>query len=470
MLITLQIIRLKYFAKIIKVNKIYEQNNNQLNTLEKDTIDTIQETSSLNKKTYSLEPPSEDFIKALLHDFNNRSDKYLDFQDLLPMEISEKQQRSKRNIEFQISNKPKEEVFFILQKFDKSKIILIPNCLNKNLHKSLREVQRVFEVKTSQHIDKTQIKLLKPATISHLGFGIFNLLDLGQIEVTIKIEKTPVKTNTKPRESASATINLSDRRVSVRKPEKLSEDLGDGIFLEMIALPGGSFLMGSPDSELARSSSESPMHLVIIPPFFVSKYPITQAQWRAVVSKSTSSIELRPNPSKFNGDYHPVESINWYEAVEFCNRLLRVTGKNYRLLSEAEWEYACRAGTASPFFWGNTLASCLANYNATFTYGSGEKGKFRQQTTRVDLFPPNSFGLYDMHGNVWEWCADRWHDSYKSAPEDGKAWSTGSAVGDNVVRGGSWASLPSDCRSASRTYRSANLRSDDRGFRVALSL
>ncbi|MEI2579210.1 formylglycine-generating enzyme family protein [Scytonema sp. PRP1] len=237
------------------------------------------------------------------------------------------------------------------------------------------------------------------------------------------------------------------------------EDLGNAVQLEMVAIPEGSFLMGSPEDELERSSSESPQHTVTISPFYMGKYPVTQAQWQAVAALPQVNRELKRDPSYFKGANRPVENVSWYDAVEFCLRLSQHTGKSYRLSSEAEWEYACRAGTTTPFHFGETMTSELANYNAEYTYGAGVKGRSRGKTTEVGSFGvANAFGLYDMHGNVWEWCLDDWHDNYEGAPKDGSAWfendndNLSQKQGRAVLRGGSWPDVPNFCRSAFRYY------------------
>jgi len=164
----------------------------------------------------------------------------------------------------------------------------------------------------------------------------------------------------------------------------------------------------------------------------------------------------------------PVEQVNWYDAVEFCARLSKLTGREYRLPSEAEWEYACRAGTTTPFYFGETITGELANYNASKTYAGEAKGEYRGETTPVGQFPPNAFGLYDMHGNVWEWCADTWHDNYDGAPRDGSAWLENGNDNRSPLRGGSWSYIPDVCRSAFR-YLSPfrrDLRFNVVGFRV----
>ncbi len=239
-----------------------------------------------------------------------------------------------------------------------------------------------------------------------------------------------------------------------------TEDLGNGILLEMVKIPGGTFTMGAPETEKASSDSERPQHQVTVPTFFMGKYPITQAQWKAVATLDRFNRDLKPAPSKIKGDSnnHPVEQVSWYDAVEFCARLSNHTGREYRLPSEAEWEYACRAGTTTPFHFGETITSELANYNAKYTYGAGYKGKYRKTTMPVGSFEvANTFGLYDMHGNVWEWCLDDWHDNYEGAPTDGSPWFEQNdhlyqKTGRAVLRGGSWNHPPEMCRSAYRKF------------------
>jgi formylglycine-generating enzyme required for sulfatase activity len=173
--------------------------------------------------------------------------------------------------------------------------------------------------------------------------------------------------------------------------------------LEMVAIPGGEFQMGSPQDESERYDREGPQHLVTIPPFFISKYPVTQAQWRFVAALPKMERTLKAKPSGFKGDRRPVERVSWWEAIEFCARLSEYTGREYRLPSEAEWEYACRAGTTTPFHFGETITGELANYESTVVYGRGVESPSRGQTTPVDQFGvANAFGLADMHGNVWE--------------------------------------------------------------------
>ena len=244
-----------------------------------------------------------------------------------------------------------------------------------------------------------------------------------------------------------------------------TEDLGNGVTLDMVYIPGGSFLMGTEDEEIERLVNqfswkgfrrEKPQHEVTVQPFFMGKFQVTQVQYQEVMSK---------NPSDFKGYERPVEKVSWDEAVEFCRRLSQKTGNEYRLPSEAEWEYACRAGTMTPFHFGKTITSDLANYKGSSIYANESKGEYRGKTIQVGSFPPNAFGLYDMHGNVWEWCQDDWHDNYKNAPTDGSPWfSEDSSI--KVTRGGSWYSNPHFSRSACRSPNARDNRSPDLGVRV----
>ena len=259
------------------------------------------------------------------------------------------------------------------------------------------------------------------------------------------------------------------------RAEAFAEKLDQSTILEMVSIRGGNLAMGSPSTEKERQANEGPQHLVRIPAFFIGKYTVTQSQWFVVATDLPKvNMNLEPDPSHFKGPHRPVEQVYWNQAVEFCDRLSQKTGKKYRLPSEAEWEYACRAetcqaGTSPPFHFGETITTDLANYNGNYTYGSGTKGIYRQETEKVGSFPPNALGLYDMHGNVWEWCADHWHETYQGAPTDGSAWVTG---GDSDLRlrcGGSWLNDPRSCRSASRYRSDPGYGYDSLGFRVVCS-
>ncbi|NEO46514.1 MAG: formylglycine-generating enzyme family protein, partial [Moorea sp. SIO4A3] len=248
-----------------------------------------------------------------------------------------------------------------------------------------------------------------------------------------------------------------------------TEYLGNGVNLEMVYIPAGSFVMGSPESEKGSDGNERPQHQVRVQAFFLGKYQVTQAQWRAVANLPIkTNWKLKPNPSYFKGNNRPVELVSWSDAKQFCRHLSEYTGTEYRLPSEAEWEYACRAGTTTPFHYGETITSKLANYNSN-TYAEEAKGKYRGETTAVGSFPPNRFGLYDMHGNVWEYCEDNCHKNYFGAPTDGSIWSNYYSNDGHyeLVRGGSWYDSSSSCRSASRSdYDLSCFPSISVGFRV----
>ncbi len=254
-----------------------------------------------------------------------------------------------------------------------------------------------------------------------------------------------------------ATLTLEKRQCQTKY---LEIDLGDNLKLEMVYVPEGSFIMGTPDDEEGRSHDENPQHEVNVTSFLMSKYPITQAQYLAI---------MKTNPSMFQGEKKPVECVSYYDCLEFCQKLSELSGLNLRLPSEAEWEYACRAGTTTPFYYGETITTDLANYRGEFAYGKGPKGMYRKETTDVGSFPPNAFGLYDLHGNVWEWCADTWHETYDNAPTESIAWvdqTTGDEFQPRVLRGGSWDDTAYYCRSGVRLWTSPHVQGKLIGFRV----
>ena len=218
----------------------------------------------------------------------------------------------------------------------------------------------------------------------------------------------------------------------------------------MVVLPAGSFEMGS-----YEGTAEQPVHRVNVPSFLVGKTEVTQGQWKAVMGS---------NPSRFSncGDDCPVEQVTWNDVQEFAQRLSQKTGKQYRLPSEAEWEYAARAGSNAKWSFGDSEYQ-LGEY-AWFSANS--QGK----TQRVAQKRPNAFGLFDMHGNVWEWVEDCWHDNYTGAPTDGRAWTTGCSGSSRVLRGGSWVDYPALLRSAVRLRYAPDFRNVGNGFRLARTL
>jgi formylglycine-generating enzyme required for sulfatase activity len=257
-----------------------------------------------------------------------------------------------------------------------------------------------------------------------------------------------------------------------RSAHFFTEDLGGGVALTMVSIPAGEFLMGTADAErdtIIReytrhgvsqedaeewTGPEMPQHRVKVPAFCMGQYPVTQEQWSRVAALPKVDRDLKADPSSFKGAKRPVERVSWEEAVEFCQRLSRQTGKLYRLPSEAEWEYACRAGTTTPFYFGPTITAEWVNCDGNYLYGEAPKSEYRAHTTEVGSFLPNGFGLYDMHGNVWEWCQDPWHENYQDAPVNGSVWTANANNDYRVLRGGSWFYIPVYCRSAQR-YRYA---------------
>jgi formylglycine-generating enzyme required for sulfatase activity len=254
-------------------------------------------------------------------------------------------------------------------------------------------------------------------------------------------------------------------QVETKQARYFTESLGEDQGLDMVQIPGGEFDMGSADDDENGYSDERPQHRVSVPSFFMGRYPVTQAQWRAVAAMPQIKQPLEADPARFKGDRHPVESVSWYDAVEFCDRLSAHTGRTYRLPTEAEWEYACRAHTTTPYAFGPKLTADLANFAGADEADEGEK---REGTTPIDCFDyANGFGLWDMHGNVFEWCLDHWHGNYEGAPEDGSAWFTDSEDASRVIRGGSWDYFPRSCRSAYRNYFYPRGSNNSFGFRVS---
>jgi formylglycine-generating enzyme required for sulfatase activity len=303
----------------------------------------------------------------------------------------------------------------------------------------------------------------------------FPLLQSKEISyATISFEQTEIESGNALYPFEFETIQVDEQGKIVSREQNRAfafrEPLAPDIGLEMVAIPSGKFMMGSPESEHGRYNDENPQHQVTVQPFFIGKYSITQAQWRMLANTPEIERELKPEISDFKDDNRPLENVFWEDAVEFCRRLSRETGRDYRLPTEAEWEYACRAETQTPFYFGKTITGKLANYDSENTYLQEHKVKRKGKTTSVGIFPPNQFGLYDMHGNVWEWCLDYWHDNYKGAPTDGSAWLSENDDATRIVRGGSWIFNPRGCRSATRSNFTPDDRDDHFGFRVVCEI
>jgi formylglycine-generating enzyme required for sulfatase activity len=233
----------------------------------------------------------------------------------------------------------------------------------------------------------------------------------------------------------------------------------------MMVIPPGKFIMGSPPAEPQRFDREGPQHEVMIKtPFALGVCAVTFADYDLFCRDTQRDL---PNDRGWGRDNRPVINVSWQDAQAYCTWLSKQTGYGYRLPSEAEWEYACRAGTQTPFSFGGNITPEQVNYDGNYPYAGGKKGWFREQTVPVRSLPPNAWGLYEMHGNVWEWVQDAWHDNYKDAPTDGSAWESGYAGGPKVVRGGSWNLYARLCRSAFRRNDQPNLQLSGIGFRCA---
>ena len=239
---------------------------------------------------------------------------------------------------------------------------------------------------------------------------------------------------------------------------------------ELVVVPAGSFMMGSPLYEEGRSDNEDPQHRVMIgAPFAVGIHEVTFAEWDACVTDGTCD-GLRTHDKNWGRGRRPVINVTWNDAKTYTGWLSAKTGEQYRLLSEAEWEYVARAGTTDPFHYGTTISTDQANYSGSKAYGKGEKGAQRKKTLPVGTFPGNIFGLHDVHGNVAEWIEDCWHKNYEGAPVDGSAWTTKHSCNKRVLRGGSWANPPQSVRSAARGKLSSEKRTAGLGFRIARTL
>jgi formylglycine-generating enzyme required for sulfatase activity len=283
----------------------------------------------------------------------------------------------------------------------------------------------------------------------------------------VKREKGPLVSQTPEVRGNSRAMVLArsdprnspmDEPVVRLDPKEITNSIG----IKLMRIPKGKFLMGIPETEEGRSKYETQHEVTISQNFYMGATEVTQAQWQKVMGN---------NPSKFEGDQLPVEAVSWEESFEFCKRLSELpeekkAGRKYRLPTESEWEYACRAGTTTPFHFGSQLNGRQANCDGTEPYGTETKGPYLEKTTPVGKYPANAWDLYDMHGNVWEWCSD-WAGEYPSGSvTDPSGPATGSF---RVRRGGGWLLDAVYCRSANRLWDDPSYRRYDIGFRVALS-
>ncbi|MEY2914084.1 MAG: Serine/threonine-protein kinase pkn1 [Cyanobacteriota bacterium] len=367
-----------------------------------------------------------------------------------------------------------------LKKSQYGMVVISPNYFAKHKEWTLMEFDKILEsekiLPILHGIDLQQIKKDYEEEYKRIKNWAAISSDPGIEYIVQKTrEKLGIPTKRFEFKTAEISTNLLSTVTKTKSAEYFTQNLRNGVTLEMVSIPGGTFIMGSPENEEGYHSSESPQHQVTVPPFFMGKYPVTQEQWRVVAALPKVKIDLESDPSCFKGNGStsltnnlPVECVSWNDAQEFCARLSQMANKTYRLPTEAEWEYACRGGTTTPFYCGETISTDLANYDGNYTYGQGQKGEYREKTTEVGKFPANPFGLYDMCGNVWEWCEDGWHENYINAPTDGSAWTCPSTE-YMLLRGGSWNLSAGSCRAADRFGNSRDGRGNYCGFRVVSS-
>jgi formylglycine-generating enzyme required for sulfatase activity len=298
----------------------------------------------------------------------------------------------------------------------------------------------IYEAQSQDAGQSRFLKLLERLLDRQLHKGDF----LDEWDLIERAERQTPQSAPQPQKQTQPQIQ-PPKQTQPELPSSITENL-NGVELAMILVPGGKFKMGSPEGE--GNDNERPQHDATVPSFYIGKYQVTQEQWQAVMGN---------NPSVFKGDNLPVENVSWNDAREFCKKLSQITGKEYRLPSEAEWEYACRAGTTG-------------DYAGKLDEMAWYEDNSEKKTHPVGLKKPNAFGLYDMHGNVWEWCEDVWHKNYDGAPIDGSAWVSGGDSNRRRLRGGSWHYVAFLCRSACRLNLHPGNRGSSLGFRVVVSV
>lgn len=274
------------------------------------------------------------------------------------------------------------------------------------------------------------------------------------------IEKERKLTAEKKQKKEAAERKRKAALAAQKKPSNSTSHTDPTTGMEFVLIPGDCFHMGSPSSEPGWARGEGPVHKVCIESFYMGKYEVTQGEYQKITGTNPSSF-------KSSGSRFPVEGVSRNDAQGYIKKINSKSVKSYRLPTEAEWEYAARGGTTTPFYFGNTISTSQANYNGNYTYNGGQKGKYRKQTTQAGTFNPNKYGLHDMHGNVWEWCQD-WYGKnyYTSSPSK---IPLGPASGSHrVIRGGSWNASPRDLRSAHRRRVDPNWHSSYLGFRLVL--
>jgi formylglycine-generating enzyme required for sulfatase activity len=345
--------------------------------------------------------------------------------------------------------------------------------------------------------DLKDLALRNGLNVRHASFHgdmdrLIRSLGSGKPEQQGRGRKVPRQPAGARRQSAPKRYRVEDR---IRVDARIVHGAPEGWFLpgngtvewfqdqdggpEMVVVPAGEFMMGSPVSEPQRESwqagTESPQHNVTIArPFAIARHAVTRGQFadfaKDTGNKTDPQVSWR-NPGFAQDDSHPVVFVNWDDAKACVAWLSRQTKCDYRLPTEGEWEYCCRAGSTTPFWWGSSITTAQANYDGNYLYeGRGSEGEYRAATVPVSEFAGNPWGLFQVHGNVWEWCEDVWHDTYEGAPMDGSAWLKGGDARIRVVRGGSWFADPQNLRSANRFGDTTVVRNFNLGFRVGRTL
>jgi formylglycine-generating enzyme required for sulfatase activity/tRNA A-37 threonylcarbamoyl transferase component Bud32 len=373
--------------------------------------------------------------------------------------------------------------------------------LPKNRYQSAIEVLKALNpppLSATQQIDYTPINsvvndspsktLSRSSFLKWLGFGgvgILGVVVAGLILNNWKNSSTSYsngnRNNNDPKQKnkgiGEQTFNFETVTVNAygniikretKSAKYLTFEIDPDVVIDFVFIPSGKFWMGAPKSEQDSSEDEFPQHLVTLPAFYMAKYLITQPQYQVIMGNNPSYFQGSVSPGESRGD-RPVEQVSWYDSKIFCDKLSQKIGKNIRLPTEAEWEYACRARTTTPFSFGETITTELVNYNGNEIYAYEPQGIYREETTPVGIFYPNSFGLYDMHGNLWEWCLDNYDYNYNKAPTDGSAWLSEDAD-YHVFRGSSWLRGPKYSRSAHRSADYPENSYYDLGFRVVMEL
>ena len=334
----------------------------------------------------------------------------------------------------------------------------------------LQELKRLLNLR-DEDVLKTEVQILGGALLHEKGTSQYQ----PQPSTTVRQIQSESALSTSDQSSNSTfifeTVKVNKQGKIIEKipgeAEYFTEDLGNSVTLDMIRITSGKFLMGAPEGESGARINEYPQREVSISEFWIGKATVTQELWDTIANLEPVEQLIQRKPSKFGDLKNPVEQVSWIDAMEFCLRLSQLSGKEYSLPSEAQWEYACRAGTKTPFSFGPTISTGLANYDGQSyqgTYGRDQNGIYRQKTTKIGSFPPNSFGLYDMHGNVWEWCLEDQYGKYYGARTDGELRKFSDLK--KVRRGGCWSDVAKYCRSTCRSFSTASNCDCKVGFRV----